>query len=284
MGETHAVSTPARQLPTVNIPQSITQNEIEAIPSLRRFQLDLLILTSMNENETLHWRPTWFHQEQFATRTWVIHNPPNVVTGRLPHQDRGCTWYIRRARDARDREPYFIKTWEHWNRYCDLYGTPHDFLCADHLTLLYLGHRKDQHGNLCVPPHFPLYPEPQPLGQGSYCLSLNTYETHLPKTFHGVNHAAMIPADAEVVVVQSNGALTVKKLEHVSMDPKFQMRFDGYGNHRPGERDHGTHSKRPSMQGKGRKWSYLPWTEEQEKSCRPIRLKLVLKGGDTKSR
>lgn len=28
-------------------------------------------------------------------------------------------------------------------------------------------------------------------------------------------------------------------------------------------------------QGPGRRWSYIPWTGEQEKSCRPIKMKLV---------
>jgi hypothetical protein len=179
------------------IPKDLTQPIVDADPLLKRFQQDLLILTSFNENETLHWRPSWFQQGPHAQRFWTLHNPPNVVTSYLPHIPKGQRYFTRRARTANDAPPYFIKTWAHWLRYCTLYGIPHDLLCEDHLRLLWLGLLRDERGELCGthPPlhnttkrdhtankHSTTIPPPLPRAPTTISRPLHPLPIHIPHT------------------------------------------------------------------------------------------------------
>lgn len=134
---------------TFRIPKDLTQAAVDADPQLQRFQRDLLILTSMNENETLHWRPSWFNQEPFSKNFWTLHNPPNIVTERISHTYRGRQCFTRRMRKTDDAPPLYIKTWDHWGRYCDKYGVPHDFLSEEQIELMRLGLPRDAEGYIC---------------------------------------------------------------------------------------------------------------------------------------
>ena len=125
----------------------------------------------------------------------------------------------------------------------------------------------------CVqaPPVHPLYPEPQPRGKGRYILDPSTYTTHLPRKFHNVDYSAAITDRAEVVVVHSDGALTVEAKDH----------FFGYsspfasinGNGRSHLEDRET-LRKTAVLGLSRRWSFLPFTKEQEKSCAPLKIDL----------
>lgn len=130
-------------VPTVHIPKDLTQAQVSANPQLKRCQQDLLILTSFNENESLHWRPSWFAQELNSKHFWTLHNPPNVVTERMPYSGKGRAYFTRRLRTAGDAGPYFIKSWAHWAEYCTMYGVPSDFLCEVQIELLRLGLLRD---------------------------------------------------------------------------------------------------------------------------------------------
>ena len=133
---------------TLTIPKGLTQKIVDATPRLKRLQQDLLILTSFNENETLHWRPSWFKQEPFSESFWTLHNPPNVVTERVPSGTRGRDCFTRRMRCGSSQPP-FIKTWDHWRHYCNLYGVPYDFLCEEQVELMRLGLPRDEAGSVC---------------------------------------------------------------------------------------------------------------------------------------
>ncbi|KAJ4374198.1 hypothetical protein N0V83_002939 [Neocucurbitaria cava] len=263
----------SQQSRTSNISTSLTQAAVDADPQLKRFQQDLLILTSINENETIHWRPWWFEQGRFSERFWTLQNPPNVVTERIPGVYRGRQYYARRMRQEDDPPPLYVKTWDHWRRYCDMYGIPHDFLCEGQIELMRLGLPRDQQGDICATLSHPLYPEPQPPGRGRYILDPKTYVTHLPRKFHSVNHSASDPSDVEVVVIHSDGALKVELRENLFMHPSQWTHFDGYGGYRLDEPQI-VDERAPKEQGPGRRWSYLPWTKEQEESCEPFKLDL----------
>jgi hypothetical protein len=132
------------------IPANLTQNMVDADPELKRFQQDLLILTSFNDNETLHWRPHWFKQEPYSKQFWTLYNPPNVMTERLPSNNPTKRLvYTRRMRRAEDDPPFYIKTWDQWYRVCDLRGVPRDFLCKEQVELMRLGLPRNGEGNLC---------------------------------------------------------------------------------------------------------------------------------------
>jgi hypothetical protein len=132
------------------IPANLTQDMVDADPELKRFQQDLLILTSFNDNETLHWRPSWFKQEPYSKHFWTLYNPPNVVTEHLPdNKPRKRLVYTRRMRRAEDDPPSYIKTWDQWYHVCDLRGVPHDFLCKEQVELMRLGLSRDGSGKLC---------------------------------------------------------------------------------------------------------------------------------------
>ena len=141
-----------QQAHTLHIPTDLTQATVHVDPELKRFQQDLLILTSINENETIHWRPSWFNQQPFSETFWTLHNPPNVVTERIPRMNRGRQYYTRRMRRADDLPPLYIKTWDHWRRYCDMYGIPHDFLSEVQIELIRLGLPRDREDSICGKP------------------------------------------------------------------------------------------------------------------------------------
>ena len=132
-----------------HIPATLTQAAVDADPQLKRFQQDLLMLTSINENEIIHWRPSWFNQEPFSKKFWTLQNPPSVVTERIPHKYKGRQYYTRRTRQAEDPPPLFIKTWDHWRTYCDMYGLPYEFLSEGQIELMRLGLPRDEQGNIC---------------------------------------------------------------------------------------------------------------------------------------
>ena len=170
-----------------------------------------------------------------------------------------------------------------------MYGIPYDFLSEEQIELMRLGLPRANGGKICgklspifqsiyeltftAPPNHPLYPEPQPLGQGRYILDPSTYVTHLPRKFHRINHDASIPSQVEVIVVQSDGALTVEPRENFSMHTSQWTHFDGYGGYRLDDQQV-VDDTVLKEQGPGRRWSYLPWTREQEESCRPLRIDL----------
>jgi hypothetical protein len=99
-------------------PLNITQATVDADPSLKRFQQDLLILTIFNENETLHWRPLWFTQSLYSASFWTLYNPPNVVTEQFLHTKMDRLVYTRRTRHPEDPFPSYIKTWDQWHSLC----------------------------------------------------------------------------------------------------------------------------------------------------------------------
>lgn len=134
---------------TFDIPINLTQSMVEANLELKRFQQDLLVLTSFNDNSTLHWRPSWFTKPAFYSELWTLHNPPHAVTELLPQRPRGRQVTTRRMRRPDDTDPPYIKDLADWTRYCDLYGVPHDFLCEDQVRLLRLGLLRDSDGQIC---------------------------------------------------------------------------------------------------------------------------------------
>jgi hypothetical protein len=141
-------ATPEHPSKPTTIPMNFTQDIVNASPDLKRFQQDLLILTSFNDNSSLHWRPSWFPQDVYAKTFWTLHNPPDVVTELLPHAPRGRLVYSRRMRIPSDPLPIHIKTTEHWNHVCDLQGVPRDYLCERHIELMRLGLPRDAQGRL----------------------------------------------------------------------------------------------------------------------------------------
>lgn len=134
---------------TLRITANLTQDMVDTDPELKHFQQDLLILTSFNETETFHWRPSWFQQESYSTKFWTLYNPQDVVTEYLPGK-RPQKWqnYTRRMRRVSDGPSSYIKTWDDWYRVCDLRGMPRDFLCEEQVELMRLGLPRDGDGNL----------------------------------------------------------------------------------------------------------------------------------------
>ncbi|KAF2819977.1 hypothetical protein CC86DRAFT_398232 [Ophiobolus disseminans] len=248
------------------IPADLTQAMVDADPKLKRFQQDLLVLTSFNDNDTLHWRPGWFKQEHHCKRFWTLQNPPNVVTELLPHPHLDRLVYTRRMRRDGDRKPGYVKTWEQWERYCELRGVPRDFMCDSQVGLMRLGLVRDGKGVVCALPNFPLYPEPQPRGTGRFLLTPSVYGTHLPPKFHDLK---LTGSDDEVqaVVVHSDGALKVEPREEFFQHASQWTHYDGVGGYRDDANLVGSFDAQKD-QSIGRRWSYLPWTKEQEESCR----------------
>jgi hypothetical protein len=135
----------------LHIPENITHAQVDADPILKRLQQDLIVLTSFRDNETLHWRPTWFPQEPFAERFWTLHNPPNVVTEYCgPSSNKGNTPFdfTRRMRREDDPQPLYVKSWEQWDRYCESCGVPKTFLNNDMVNLIRLGLQRDEKGQI----------------------------------------------------------------------------------------------------------------------------------------
>ncbi|KAJ4293244.1 hypothetical protein N0V90_008526 [Kalmusia sp. IMI 367209] len=96
---------------------------VDVDPRLKRLQQDLLILTSLPDNSSLAWRPSWFTVPTFALNLWTLHNPPHVITEELPKNGAlGRQVMTRRMRRKGDREPMWIKTQMQWEKYCDMPG------------------------------------------------------------------------------------------------------------------------------------------------------------------
>ena len=137
------------QGPSFLIPQNLTQARVDQIPELKRHQQDLLVLTSLSNNSTLHWRPAWFKQDPFNKKFWTLHNPPNVVTEKISDTNYATKeYYTRRMRRPGDHESLYIKSWDHWIRYCDMYGVSYDFLCEEQIALMHLGLHRNAKGRI----------------------------------------------------------------------------------------------------------------------------------------
>lgn len=258
--------------PTFCIPTNLTQTTVDANPELKRIQQDLLVLTSLPDNSSLTWRPSWFFPPNFISTHWTLHNPPHVVTEHLPRDGvLGRQVMTRRMRREGDTAPPYLKTWTQWDRYCGMYGVPRDFLCEDQIRLLRLGLPRCSDGWICrkfvipiirrefqsslprsmcmnvvliatAPPTWPLYPEPATHEARIYILPTNE---NLPLKFHCTNRE--VYDTEECVVVDEKGAL------HVVEVPDDAV---------------------VCSRGKGKRWSFVPWTKEQELSCQPLRVKL----------
>lgn len=275
---------------TFKMPDILTQSIINRDADMKRFQQDLLVLSSLNDNETLFWRPPWFKQSPFSDRLWTLHNPPNVVTERVPSVKEGRQYFTRRIRLEGDAPPAFIKTWKHWKHYCELYGVPEDLFCQDHIVLLRLGLPRTPKASFCrrfsllyyifvallkiiAPPAHPLYPEPPSVGEGTYILDPSCYITHLPKKFHCVDHTASSADTVEIVVVDPDGKLSVMSKDQFLMQKMKQLQLD----HPHGSTANFSKVAQYMMlrpQGPGKRWSYVPWTRKQEESCQPQKLSL----------
>jgi hypothetical protein len=294
----YATPTSLRSIPSQQIPRrpiilrDLSQHDVDADSQLRRFQQDLLILTSFNESDTLHWRPLWFRQDPFSAEFWSLYNPPNVVTELLPRRPRTRLVYTRRMRRDGDPPPMYIKTWKHWYNVCDQRGVPHDFLCVDQVELMRLGLPRDENDNICgkslhsfpnlghcltptAPPSYPLYPEPQPLSRGSYILTPSSYP-NLPSKFHNLRTSAPAHEDDQVVIVRSDGRLAIELRENYFQHSSQWTHFDGKGQYTD-DRIYVPHMNAPKDQVRGRRWSYLPWTRDMEESCKQ-KLYIRLKG------
>ncbi len=77
----------------------------------------------------------------------------------------------------------------------------------------------------------------------------------------------------EVAVVRSDGKIAVEPRDQFFMHESQWTHFDGYGEYRLDEPQI-VDETAPKEQGPGRRWSYLPWTKEQEKSCAPMMIDL----------
>ena len=91
---------------------------------------------------------------------------------------------------------------------------------------------------------------------------------NLPRKFHRVN-------DDEIVVVHSNGALEIVHADFAYFHDSQWTHYSGRGGYvhdwwYTADED----IENLKVQGVGRRWAYLPWTMEQEVSCRPMRLRL----------
>jgi hypothetical protein len=91
---------------------------------------------------------------------------------------------------------------------------------------------------------------------------------NLPRKFQSVN-------ENEVIIVRSTGALEVVQTDVAYFHDSQWTHYDGRGG-----RIHDwwytadDDIDKLKVQGIGRRWTYLPWTKEQEVSCRPMRLRL----------
>ena len=67
--------------------------------------------------------------------------------------------------------------------------------------------------------------------------------------------------------MHSNGALRIEQRENFFQHASQWTHYDGYGGYRDDANVVGDFAA-PKDQARGRRWSYLPWTKEQEESCR----------------
>jgi hypothetical protein len=76
--------------------------------------------------------------------------------------------------------------------------------------------------------------------------------------------------------VHSNGALKVENRENMFMHESQITHFDGTGGY-VFDAVHSYDERAPKQQGPGRRWSYVPWTREQEDSYAKKKLLVKLK-------
>jgi hypothetical protein len=88
-----------------------------------------------------------------------------------------------------------------------------------------------------APPSQPLYPEP-PL-QGRYALRRDLYTSHLPDKFAEVGRD-------QILLVEASGKLVAENVD----------------------------ASKEQKEGKGVRWSYVPWTDAMERSCKPWAMKI----------
>ncbi|KAG9187657.1 hypothetical protein G6011_05528 [Alternaria panax] len=101
---------PTPQTSRVEASKDVTHNHVEADLQFKRRQQDLLVLTDLNDNSTLHWRPSWFKWDPFNKICWTLHNSPNVVIEKLPSTvPRSKDYYTRRIWHNGDRLTIYIK-------------------------------------------------------------------------------------------------------------------------------------------------------------------------------
>ncbi|KAF2022164.1 hypothetical protein BU24DRAFT_471279 [Aaosphaeria arxii CBS 175.79] len=218
------------------IPPHLTQPLVDASPFLKRLQQDLLILTSFPDNASLHWRPTWFPPSPTPTSTpWTLHNPPNVTTLRLPN-----TPHVPHAHTRAMRSPSSSSSSPPPQQYIKTWRhwTRYCALYAiptDFLSPAMIALiQLAQQQGATEPPTWPLYPEPLP--ETPYVLPSASGKS-LARKFERVD-------EGWCVVVRPSGALEVVEREG-------------------------------SIEGvRGVRWSHVPWSREQEESCRGFRLRL----------
>jgi hypothetical protein len=80
---------------------------------------------------------------------------------------------------------------------------------------------------------------------------------------------AVTEEDAQVVVVHSNGTLKIESREDFFMHESQWTHFNGQGGYVADAR-YVPDFAAPKDQGKGRRWSAIPWTTEMEESCRLV--------------
>ncbi|KAH6620500.1 hypothetical protein C7974DRAFT_378537 [Boeremia exigua] len=219
--------------------QTCSLTHPELTPGPARLQQDLHLLALFPDNTTLHWRPSWFPPNTSPLGVWTLHNPPNVVTTRLPYL-HGRERFTRRPRRPDDPAPLFIKDWKAWETYCGKSGIPVGFLGAAHMELLQVAAEESSRSELrrMHEAEGVLYPEP-PV-RGSYMLASAACETLLPRKFRKL-------VEGERVVVDAGGRLRVVVKEE--------------------EKDRVGLSR-------GYRWSCVPWTSDMEEDCQPLTLRL----------
>lgn len=74
--------------------------------------------------------------------------------------------------------------------------------------------------------------------------------------------------------MHSNGALQVTNLEPFYFHSSQWTHFNGFGQYVDDWWYDANPDAEPKVQGMGRRWSYLPWTLEQEESCEAWKLKV----------
>jgi hypothetical protein len=110
---------PRPQTSTTLAPKDRTRDDLEANSQLKRLQQNLLALTNLNDDLSLHWHPPWCQQDDFNKTFWMLRNPPNVVTERLPNTiPQSKDHYTRCIRQDGDRPPLYVRTWDQWDWYC----------------------------------------------------------------------------------------------------------------------------------------------------------------------
>lgn len=111
-----------------------------------------------------------------------------------------------------------------------------------------------------------MYPEPQPLDHGRYILAPATYAS-LPRKFQLPDYTGEPIEDVQVVVVHSSGRLAIEPREEFFMHSSQWTHFDGYGGYALNG-EYLPDLEAPKEQGSGRRWCWVPWTGEMERSCR----------------